>query len=539
MDMNLLSFSDDLNLEDKKLRLKRIHEMNNLQVCRLDTIQIRSTERSPEIAVNHSASNRTICHGPRYAHLGPSAPVTYVHASKSNTSVERFYEPKMSISSETNVQDGSRECYMTKALDKISIAPSVTMEPRVINYHHHSQSKSGYKKQYTPSEISTQTSRTLIELLNDETNDMHSNSVNMSPMPYRSAALMKRTNSMNSIPSIESGQEDEQDQWNHNSLHQSYIDDQVAAAKRPRRARRIISPNYTRNRTGTPHKLIITPRKIAIRQVPKNEININSEMLSRSLRHSGVPERGSNNIHECPSNISSVNSERMTLSSVLEKLYNFSWEVILSGMNELLYIAAHVNWPLHEREICLIYRKLLECFRSPRSSVGRIACQVSGEMFRITKCSRRPEYDELVEMLLNRTADTNRFIQRDSNVALDKMVSSLPMFHVVRVICNRGPSHKNPLVRSTVARLLICTVALNGNDNILGVNANAFTRKRVLVSLSKFLLDKNQDTRKYGERLCNILQKHRYFQEYFFKDMEPNTKFALRKIIKSVNYKVF
>lgn len=533
MDMNLLSFSDDLNLEDKKLRLKQIHEMNNLQVCRLDTIQIRSSDRTPEITVNNSASNRTICHNIRYAHIS-SAPITFVHESKSDESVDRLYDNSNSISGDSIVQEENipiKECVMTKAMDQISIAPVLPIEPRVLNYQHSKHSKSTCKRQYTPSEISTQTSRTLIELLQEE-HDMQSLSQSRS-------SVMKRSQSIISMRSTETGQEDENDPWEHTTLHQPYIE-QSSNSKRNRRGRRIVSPNFTtRNRTGTPHKLIITPRKIVIRQQPKNEININSEMLSRSLRHTGLPNRNCNPVHECPSNTSSVNSERVTLTSVIDKIYNFSWEIILSGMNELLYIAPNVNWPLHEREICLIYRKLLECFRSPRSSVGRVACQVSGEMFRITKCSRRPEYDELVDMLLNKTADTNRFIQRDSNVALDKMVASLPMFHVVRVICNRGPTHKNPLVRSTVARLLICTCALNGNDSILGVNANAHTRKRVLLSLSKFLLDKNQDTRKYGERLCNILQKHRYFQEYFFKDMEPNTKFALRKVIKSVNYKVF
>lgn len=530
MDSNLLSFSDDLNLEDKKLRLKQIHEMNNLQVCRLDTIQIRSYERSPEIIVNYSASNRTICHNKQHFPNISTSPSLYVHESKSDESVQRIYEQTRSISDESIVHPESarKESLATKALEMISIAPVLPVEHRLLNYQP-SKTVATYK-QYTPSEISTQTSRTLIELLHDD-NDMQS-------LAQSRTSAIKRSHSILSIRSTDTGQDYDNDQWEHANIHPPYIDT-TASSKNIRRGRMLSSPHYARNRTGTPHKLIITPRKIVIRQQPKNEININSEMLSRSLRYSGMPERNGNVVHETPSITSSIASERITLTSVVDKLYNFSWEIILSGMNELLYIASNVNWPLHEREICLIYRKLLECFRSPRSSVVRVACQVSGEMFRITKCSRRPEYDELVEMLLSKTADTNRFIQRDSNVALDKMVSSLPMFHVVRGVCNRGPTHKNPLVRSTVARLLICACALNGNDAVLGVNANAHTRKRVLLSLSKFLLDKCQETRKFGERLCSILQKHRYFQEYFFKDMEPSTKFALRKIIKSANYKVF
>lgn len=535
MDMSLLSFSDDLNLEDKKLRLKRIHEINHLQVCRLDTIQIHShgarSEDQQPAHVKQTESNKTICHGVRYSRH-KEAVTSYLHES----SVEDIYERKYDTSQEslTCEEQLPVERLRAKALDQISIAPAVSNEPaRVISYHPPSKYvKQSTKKVYSPSDISTQTSRTLIELLQEESGNDHSS------LQSR-CSVMKRSSSIMSMRSNDSDQEDEKNPW---QMHQTYmngsINSKMSSASKMRRPRQLVSPSYTRNRTGTPHKLIVTPRKIGIRQTPKNHININSDMLNRSLRQSAIPVR-CDGVYGSASNSSSINSERITLASVIDKIYNFSWEVILGGMNELLYIAGHVNWTQHEREICLIFRKLLECFRSPRSSVGRVACQVSGEMFRITKCSRRPEYDELVEVLLNKTADTNRFIQRDSNVALDKMVSSIPMFHVVRAICNRGPQHKNPLVRSTVARLLICTCALNGNDSILGINANANTRRRVLTSLSKFLLDKSQETRKFGERLCNILQKHRYFQEYFFKDMEPNTKFALKKIIKGVNYKVF
>lgn len=114
-------------------------------------------------------------------------------------------------------------------------------------------------------------------------------------------------------------------------------------------------------------------------------------------------------------------------------------EVILEGLHELLYIAPCIDLTLNEREMSMVQRKILECFRSPRSTVVRVACQVSGELFRIVKCTRRPEFTELTDVLLTKSADSNRFIKRDANVALDKLFSYLPIFHVVRAICTNGP----------------------------------------------------------------------------------------------------
>lgn len=231
------------------------------------------------------------------------------------------------------------------------------------------------------------------------------------------------------------------------------------------------------------------------------------------------------------------NHDQITLNSVIDKLYNFSWETVLIGLNELLCIAPHLSWSMHDRAIVLINRKLLDCFKSPRVSVGRVACQVCGELFRIVKCTKRPEFDELVDALLCKSADTNRHVQRDANIALDKMVSYTTMFHSVRAMCNHGTEHRNAIVRVTVARLLIYVCALNGNEALLGMNANQNTRRRVLQALAILLMDKNQDVRRFAERLLKMLQKHRYFQEYFYKDMELSMRNTLKLLISKLNMK--
>ncbi|XP_055615883.1 uncharacterized protein LOC129761990 [Toxorhynchites rutilus septentrionalis] len=222
------------------------------------------------------------------------------------------------------------------------------------------------------------------------------------------------------------------------------------------------------------------------------------------------------------------------LNKIIDKMQDNIWEVNLHGIYELMEVAGQVNWKKYEKHMTIINRKMIDFLKSPRSSLCRSACQATGELFREAKSTKRPEFDEIVDILLCKTADLNRFIQKDANVALDKLVTYIPISHTVRALSAKGPSHKNPLVRTATARLLVCICALSGLDPILGTSANPRTRKAILVILAIFLTDKNLETRKYGERLYRMLRKHKFFNEYFYKDMDSNCKANLKRILKDV-----
>lgn len=218
-----------------------------------------------------------------------------------------------------------------------------------------------------------------------------------------------------------------------------------------------------------------------------------------------------------------------------------SREICAEGLKSFLKIATSIKWDgeLGQRYIPIIGRKLIEFFRSPRSNLCRTACQTAGEFFLIVKNTKRPEFDEMVDILLCKTADPNRFIQKDAIVALDKMAVSICVHHSVRAICAKGPDHKHPAVRATTARLLFIICSHLGAEAIVGADANTRTRKRVLNNLAKFLLDKNLETRRHAEKLSKILKRHKFFMEYFFKDIENGFKNPLRKILNALDAKSF
>lgn len=100
-----------------------------------------------------------------------------------------------------------------------------------------------------------------------------------------------------------------------------------------------------------------------------------------------------------------------------------------------------------------------------------------------------------MELLLNKTADSNRFIREDANLSLDCMVTHIPIYHTIRALCLKGPVHKNSLVRSATIRLMVCAVVIAGPSMILSGQSYEPTRKRVILHMAKFLEDKNSETR--------------------------------------------
>lgn len=209
----------------------------------------------------------------------------------------------------------------------------------------------------------------------------------------------------------------------------------------------------------------------------------------------------------------------------------------LEGLQNFVTLANSINWEseLGQRFIPIVSRKLIDFFKSPRSNLCRTACQTAGEFFLLAKSTKRPEFDEMIDLLLCKCADPNRFIQKDANTALDKMALCISVQHSVRALCAKGPDHKNPIVRATTARVLLNICKQAGVEHIVGAEANQRTRKRVLINLAKFLLDKNVETRRHAEKICRILKKHKFFMEYFFKDVENNLKGPLRKILNNID----
>lgn len=164
----------------------------------------------------------------------------------------------------------------------------------------------------------------------------------------------------------------------------------------------------------------------------------------------------------------------------------------------------------------------MELVKSSRWYASKSACQICANLFEITKDTRRPvsvkrlsfkkyyrkliiifnfvfffveEFDEMVDALLSKTADFNRNIRNEANLALDCMVTNIPFNHAFRALTSKGPNHKNHLVRLATIRLIICSIVLLNPTVLFNPTSNDILRKKVIEIMVKFVFDKNQAVR--------------------------------------------
>ncbi|KAF2894557.1 hypothetical protein ILUMI_11620 [Ignelater luminosus] len=234
-----------------------------------------------------------------------------------------------------------------------------------------------------------------------------------------------------------------------------------------------------------------------------------------------------------PSGSTSISSGDNIISTTMSRIRNPDWNISLRGLAEMTELCRIMDADFLFPHMTAVNQKLLELLRSPRSHVCRTACQAAGHFFESMKDTRKPEFDDIVEMLLCKTADANKFIRKDANLSLDCMVTHIPIFHSIRSLCLKGPTHKNALVRTATIRLIICAVVIAGPDVVLNGSGLDITRKRIIQHMAKFIDDKDQDTRKYAERLFKVLCKESTFESNLRKYLEKDEIIRMKSALKS------
>lgn len=223
------------------------------------------------------------------------------------------------------------------------------------------------------------------------------------------------------------------------------------------------------------------------------------------------------------------------LKSSMIKLKTNDWNEAVGALRNIVQISRyHPN--MLENSMAQIYRGAMTLLKGFRSVAVRTACQAVNELFANVPDTRRPEFDELVNALLRKTADTNKFIRRDADEALDSMVVNIPPVHTVRTICQKGIVHKNPEVRSSAARLLVCVVGVAGVDNIY--SGSKETRSRIFGAAVRILQDGSGDVRNYGKRLIKMLMRHEDFDRILQTEIHPDLLKQVDKTLVTLRYRI-
>ncbi|XP_044262214.1 uncharacterized protein LOC123009763 isoform X1 [Tribolium madens] len=270
----------------------------------------------------------------------------------------------------------------------------------------------------------------------------------------------------------------------------------------------------------------------------RNPELVRLEGIERDLSKSELSIKISDDVLSLITNAQVSNSSvDTTICMAVNKLREPDWRLALRGLADIVEICRVIDIDLIYDYMPSIHQRLIELLKSPRSHVCRTACQAAGHLFEYVKDTRRPEFDDIVDILLHKTADSNRFIRHDANLALDCMVTHISTFNAVRALCQKGPFHKNPLVRCATVRLLVCAIVIAGPDFVLNPNNNEYTRKRVILNMARFLEDKNLDTRKLAERLYKVLSKDTRFEVYLKKYLEKEQITKIKKTLRIIHKK--
>ncbi|XP_070154271.1 TOG array regulator of axonemal microtubules protein 1 isoform X5 [Polyergus mexicanus] len=246
-----------------------------------------------------------------------------------------------------------------------------------------------------------------------------------------------------------------------------------------------------------------------------------------------VPIRGTgryrapSNKRASPIEKPSEKSKRM-VQQCLVQLENKDWEITMKGLKSLSQISKQHPECLDTCPVGTIGRLLGRHIKNLRSQVARAACLAASDVFSSQIRGIDQDLDDIAGPLLQRTADTNRFLRADSNAALDQMVQHLPPHKTIGIIL-RGASHQNAIVRAATARLLSDITDRIGPDHIMILPRDV--KNKLLNTGAKLLMDGNLDARNYAKKMFRCLTRCEGFRKALT-DAVPET--TLRHIDKTM-----
>merc|ERR1712013_765437 len=120
------------------------------------------------------------------------------------------------------------------------------------------------------------------------------------------------------------------------------------------------------------------------------------------------------------------------------------------------------------------------------------------------------QFEEIIQTLLLKTGDTNKFLRSDAEEALDTMIENASIHRAVTSVINSGMLSKNVMIRICVARLLVHIVTALGADTFFSSSPDTFNP--VLIAGSELIEDGSLEVRTYAKSLFRVLLLHENFE---------------------------
>lgn len=232
-----------------------------------------------------------------------------------------------------------------------------------------------------------------------------------------------------------------------------------------------------------------------------------------------------------PATLRRFEKPKEALYSCLSQLDSSSWETVMAGLQIFVRLIRH-HPEYVESQIHLLTIALSKHVKNLRSQVSRAACSAANEFFMTHAKSLDADAEELSAALLNRTADTNKFLRGDALKALEAMCDALHPSKVILILTFRGAAHQNAVVRCTTAKLLNQLVFRIGCDKVYNMHKDI--RDRLIVTGANLLMEGSLETRNYTKSIFKQLSIHSQYQKLLLDVIPSNIYRNIEKALKSI-----
>lgn len=233
-----------------------------------------------------------------------------------------------------------------------------------------------------------------------------------------------------------------------------------------------------------------------------------------------------------PNSLSPFEKPRESLQQCHQLLESNNWEETMTGLQSFVRFMRH-HPDVIESQLHVFCMALSKHIKNLRSQVSRAACQAAGELFERKAKLVETEAEDLTMSLLNRTADTNKFLRCDAMQALESMCDHLPPNKVFQFMVSRGATHQNAVVRSAAAKLSCRTVERIGYDRVYS-GLSKDLRDRIFVMSANLLMEGSLETRNHAKAIFKMLSAHPTYSRTLLEVIPPKTLRNIEKTLKSI-----
>ncbi|ODM98461.1 hypothetical protein Ocin01_08221 [Orchesella cincta] len=232
-----------------------------------------------------------------------------------------------------------------------------------------------------------------------------------------------------------------------------------------------------------------------------------------------------------PLDLKPVTSPKHALPAALLQVQASDWETNVDGFRQLVRVARHhpefIRSDLHN-----VNMNALRHVMNLRTQVCRSAILFFRELFMNLGKAMEHDSERIAEKLLDKAADTNKFIREDSGKALEALVLNVSPAKALTCLDLFGTRHRNPAVRSMTARMTNKFIDKLGPDRSLSE-----VPERLLPMLCRFLQEGSLDTRMSAKLAFSALMESPSFDAQLKRHVPADTLRHVQKAMKAITTK--